>query len=216
MRAELSVGSETEIWETAVMQERSQSLYSPVANPFLQQTHISAWRWARAILLGTVLVPMRVACLAFLFILLWPVVVLSTFGLPAQRVEPTKSWRKNLMKPVLTFLFQVAIFFWGFMVKVKGKKATRDEAHIFVTAPHSTFFDAIACVEAGLPSVVSASQNVQVPIGGKLLLLTDPVLVTREDPDSRKNTRNEILKRVTSGRKWPQILIFPEGIKMVS
>ncbi|XP_003478981.1 lysophosphatidylcholine acyltransferase 2B-like [Cavia porcellus] len=213
MRAELSVDTETEQWETAVAQERSQPLFPPVvANPFLQQMHISAWRWACTILLGTVLVPVRVACLAFLFILLWPMVVLSTFGLPAQQVEPTKHWRKSLRKPVLKFLFQVAIFFAGFIVKVKGKKATRDEAHIFVVAPHSTFFDAIACVVAGLPSVVSASQNVQIPIGGKLLLLTEPILVTREDPISRKNTRNEILKRVTSGRKWPQILIFPEGV----
>lgn len=99
------------------------------------------------------------------------------------------------MQSALKFLFQATFFLAGFLVKVKGKKATRDEAPIFVTAPHSTFFDAIACVVAGLPSVVSASQNALIPVAGKLLLSTQPVLVTREDPNSRKNTKNEILRR---------------------
>ena len=61
---------------------------------------------------------------------------------------------------------------------MKGKKATREEARIFVAAPHSSFFDAVACVVAGLPSVVSASQYVHIPVAGKFLLSTQPVLVT--------------------------------------
>lgn len=196
--------------ESAVSLRTSKSLYSPaVANPFVQQTHISTWRWAYIILMGTVLVPLRATCIAFLFIFLWPVAVLCTIGRSARPNKPAKSWRSKLAQPALKFLFQATFFSAGFLVKVKGKKAPRDEAPIFVTAPHSTFFDAIACVVAGLPSVVSASQNAQIPVAGKFLLSTQPVLVTREDPDSRNTTRNEILKRVTSKRKWPQILIFP-------
>ncbi|XP_041916940.1 lysophosphatidylcholine acyltransferase 2 isoform X2 [Alosa alosa] len=38
-----------------------------------------------------------------------------------------------------------------------------------------------------------------------------PVLVSRKDPDSRKNTIKEIESRSTSGGVWPQVLIFPEG-----
>lgn len=202
-----------QMWEARVAQVRSKSLYPPaVDNPFLQQTRISTWRWACTILLGTVLLPVRVSCIAVLFIFIWPVAALSTANLPTQPARPTKSWQRNLTKPALRFLFQVVFFLAGFLVKVKGRRATRDEAPIFVTAPHSTFFDAIACVVAGLPSVVSASQNIRIPLAGRLLLCTQPVLVTREDPQSRKNTRNEILKRVTSKRKWPQILIFPEGV----
>ncbi|KAB0385572.1 hypothetical protein FD755_000528, partial [Muntiacus reevesi] len=163
------------------------------------------------VLMGTVLVPVRVSCIAFLFIFLWPVAALSTIGRRAQPTKPAKHWRR-LMRPTLKFLFQVTFFLAGFLVKVKGKKATRDEARLFVAAPHSSFFDAIACVVAGLPSVVSASQNVNIPVAGRFLLSTQPVLVTRDDPNSRRTTREEILKRVTSNRKWPQILIFPEGV----
>ena len=56
------------------------------------------------------------------------------------------------------------------MVTVKGKVASPAEAPIFVAAPHSTFFDGIACVVAGLPSMVSRNENAQVPlIGSKYL-----------------------------------------------
>lgn len=44
-----------------------------------------------------------------------------------------------------------------------------------------------------------------------LIQFSQPVLVRREDPDSRINTIKEIQKRSTSGGKWPQIFIFPEG-----
>lgn len=57
-------------------------------------------------------------------------------------------------------------FSMGFVVTVKGKIATPLEAPIFVVAPHSTFFDGIACVAAGLPSIVSRNENVQVPLIG--------------------------------------------------
>lgn len=204
---------EADGWESSRSLLRSRSLYPPaVANPFLQQTHISAWRWASILLLGTVLVPVRVSCMAVLFVFLWPVTMLSTMGHAARRGKPAKSWRRTLVQRPLRFLFQTCFLVLGFLVKVKGKKATRNEAPIFVTAPHSTFFDAIACVVAGLPSVVSASQNARIPVAGKFLLSTQPVLVTREDPNSRKTTRDEILKRVTAEGEWPQIMIFPEGV----
>lgn len=120
--------------------------------------------------------------------------------------------KKKLVKPVLKLMVQLTFFLAGFLAKVKGKKATQDKAPIFITAPHSTFFDSIPCVMAGLPSMLSASQNVQIPLTGKFLLSTQLVLVIREDPNSRKNTKDEILKWVTFGKKWPQILIFPEGV----
>ncbi|XP_038197421.1 lysophosphatidylcholine acyltransferase 2B-like [Arvicola amphibius] len=205
--------TELEVWDSEIAGEVNRSLFPPaVANPFIQPTHLSAWRWARIILLGTVLVPVRVSCIAFLFLFLWPMATLSNINLPTRPTKPMKGWRKHLMKPALRFLFRVTFFFAGFLVKVKGKKATREEAPIFVAAPHSTFFDAIAVVVAGLPSVVAASHNVQIPLAGKCLLSTQPVLVKREDPNSRKSTRNEILTRVLSKMKWPQILIFPEGV----
>ncbi|EDL83970.1 similar to hypothetical protein A330042H22 [Rattus norvegicus] len=205
--------TEVEVWDSRTAQEVNKSLYPPaVTNPFTHHTQLSAWQLACSIFLGTVLVPVRVSCIVFLFLLLWPVALLSTINLPIQPTEPVKSWRKHLIKPVFIFLLRLAFFCAGFLIKVKGKKATREEAPIFVVAPHSTFFDAIAVIVAGLPSVVSDTQHVRIPLVGQCILLTQPVLVRREDPNSRKTTRNEILSRVKSKMKWPQILIFPEGL----
>jgi lysophosphatidylcholine acyltransferase/lyso-PAF acetyltransferase len=61
-------------------------------------------------------------------------------------------------------------FSMGFLVTMKGKVASPLEAPIFVVAPHSTFFDGIACVIAGLPSLVSRNENAPAPlIGSKYL-----------------------------------------------
>lgn len=112
---------------------------------------------------------------------------------------------------VLKCLGHAIIFSMGFIVTVKGKVASALEAPIFVVAPHSSFFDGIACILSGLPSLVSRNENAQLPVFGRLLQTVQPVLVSRVDPDSRKNTINEIIKRATSGGEWPQILVFPEG-----
>lgn len=71
-----------------------------------------------------------------------------------------------LHKKVMTFLGQMYFFGMGFRVVVKGKKASSAEAPILAVAPHSSFFDAIACIEAGLPSTVSRSESMEAPIFG--------------------------------------------------
>ncbi|XP_006831120.1 PREDICTED: lysophosphatidylcholine acyltransferase 2B-like [Chrysochloris asiatica] len=150
--------------------------------------------------------------MVLLSLFIWPMVTLATICRPAKPALPASNWRRKLTQPVLKILLQAMFFSAGFVVKVKGKKARRTEAPILVVAPHTSFFDAIVCVVAGLPSVVTATENTRIRGVGKVLLSTQPVLVTRDDPNSRKNTRNEILRRVASGKKWPQILIFPEGV----
>lgn len=44
-----------------------------------------------------------------------------------------------------------------------------------------------------------------------LTKFTQPVFVSREDPNSRHNTIVEIRRRAATGGKWPQVIIFPEG-----
>ena len=139
------------MWESTVSHGMSMSYPPAVANPFRRQRHLSWWRWACLILTGTVLVLGCESCIAFLFIGLWPVATLSTKGGSAQPANTTTSWGKKQVQPVLKFLFQSTLCLVGFLVKVKGENATRDEALIFVTVPPSTFFDPIACVVAGLP-----------------------------------------------------------------
>uniref|UniRef100_A0A8C9HRI4 Lysophosphatidylcholine acyltransferase 2 n=1 Tax=Piliocolobus tephrosceles TaxID=591936 RepID=A0A8C9HRI4_9PRIM len=183
----------------------------PVPNPFVQQTQIGSARRVQIFLLGIILLPIRVLLIALILLLAWPFAAISTVCCPEKPTHPVTGWRRKITQTALKFLGRAMFFSMGFIVSVKGKIASPLEAPVFVAAPHSTFFDGIACVVAGLPSMVSRNENAQVPLIGRMLRAVQPVLVSRVDPDSRKNTINEIIKRTTSGGEWPQILVFPEG-----
>ncbi|XP_025895597.1 lysophosphatidylcholine acyltransferase 2 isoform X2 [Nothoprocta perdicaria] len=116
-----------------------------------------------------------------------------------------------MIRRALSCLTRTVFFVMGFRVKVKGKIAGPLEAPIFVAAPHSSFFDAIVSALTGMPSMVSRAENLSAPLFGTILSSLQPVSVSRQDPDSRKNTVTEITNRAMSGGQWPQILIFPEG-----
>nr|XP_044617576.1 lysophosphatidylcholine acyltransferase 2 isoform X3 [Equus asinus] len=183
----------------------------PVPNPFVQQTRMGTARRIQIFFLGIILLPIRALLVALILLLAWPFAAISTACCPEKLTHPVTGWRRKITQPVLKFLGRALFFSMGFIVTVKGKVANAVEAPIFVVAPHSTFFDGIACVIAGLPSVVSRNENAQAPLVGRLLRALQPVLVSRVDPDSRKNTINEIIRRATSGGEWPQMLVFPEG-----
>nr|XP_012303354.1 lysophosphatidylcholine acyltransferase 2 isoform X1 [Aotus nancymaae]XP_012303355.1 lysophosphatidylcholine acyltransferase 2 isoform X1 [Aotus nancymaae] len=183
----------------------------PVPNPFVQQTQIGPARRVQIFLLGIILLPIRALLVALILLLAWPFAAISTVCCPEKQTHPVTGWRRKITQTALKFLGRAMFFSMGFIVAVKGKVASPLEAPVFVAAPHSTFFDGIACIVAGLPSMVSRNENAHVPLIGRLLRAVQPVLVSRVDPDSRKNTINEIIKRATSGGEWPQILVFPEG-----
>ncbi|ELK15390.1 Lysophosphatidylcholine acyltransferase 2 [Pteropus alecto] len=183
----------------------------PVPNPFVQQTRMGAAKRIQIFLLGIILLPIRALLVAIILLLAWPFAAVSTACCPEKMTHPVTGWRRTITQRILKFLGHAMFLSMGFIVTVKGRIASPVEAPIFVVAPHSTFFDGIACVVTGLPSIVSRLENVQVPLIGRLLRAVQPVLVSRVDPDSRKNTINEIVRRATSGGEWPQILVFPEG-----
>nr|KAF6410835.1 lysophosphatidylcholine acyltransferase 2 [Rousettus aegyptiacus] len=176
----------------------------PVPNPFVQQTRMGAAKRIQIFLLGMILLPVRAILVAIILLLAWPFAAVSTACCPEKMTHPVTGWRRTIAQRILTFLGHAMFLSMGFTVTVKGRIASPVEAPIFVVAPHSTFFDGIACVVTGLPSIVSRLENVQVPLIGRLLRAVQPVLVSRVDPDSRKNTINEIIRRATSGGEWPQ------------
>lgn len=192
---------------------RQQSLLLPaVFNPFVQDVKLTRREKIKCFLKGIVLVPLRSIFLILVLMVTWPVAALITFKRPLKgEVKPMTGWRRFLCRTVMVFLGRLYFFGLGFRVVIKGRQASSAEAPILAVAPHSTFFDAIVCVVAGLPSTVSRSETLTTPIFGRFLRCTQPVLVSRKDPDSRKNTILEISNRAKSGGRWPQVLIFPEG-----
>ncbi|XP_015495227.1 lysophosphatidylcholine acyltransferase 2 isoform X1 [Parus major] len=160
---------------------------------------------------GIILLPLRVICITFLLLLAWLSASIATFCQPGRGFLPLKGWRRRMIQTALSGLTRTAYLVMGFQVKVKGKVASLPEAPIFVAAPHSSFFDAIICALTGMPSIVTRAENLSTPVFGTILSSLQPVAVSRQDPDSRKNTVAEITRRALSRGQWPQILIFPEG-----
>ncbi|MGH0133597.1 UNVERIFIED_CONTAM: hypothetical protein FKN15_053080 [Acipenser sinensis] len=191
---------------------RQESLFPPaVLNPFVQEVQLTTAVKIRLLLVGSVLVPLRVLCLTVLLVLSWPLAAIATLCGPTKGTrQPIKGWRRCLGHAVVSCAGRAFFFFMGFRVTVKGKRVSSKEAPILAVAPHSSFFDGIVCVIAGLPSTVSRSENLATPVFGRFLRCLQPVLVSRLDPDSRKNTILEIERRATSCGEWPQVPLYLE------
>ncbi|KAG7468322.1 hypothetical protein MATL_G00141720 [Megalops atlanticus] len=192
---------------------RQQSLLLPaVHNPFVHDVKLTKADKIKCALLGALLVPVRSVCLLLILLLMWPIAAIATFLHPLKgAISPMAGWRRFLCQAVMARLGRLFFFFLGFRVVVKGQRVRSVDAPILAVAPHSSYFDAIVCIVAGLPSTVSRTENMATPLFGRFLRCLQPVLVSRLDPDSRKNTILEIESRATSGGRWPQVLIFPEG-----
>ncbi|XP_064527254.1 lysophosphatidylcholine acyltransferase 2 [Pseudopipra pipra] len=191
---------------------RQQSFGPPtVPNPFVHPGRLGAGDKLRSVLQGIILLPLRATCIIFILLLAWLFASIAIFCQRGRGSVPLKGWRRRMIRTTLSGLTRTAFFIMGFQVKVKGKVASLPEAPIFVAAPHSSFFDAIVCALTGMPSIVSRAENLSTPVFGTILSSLQPVAVSRQDPDSRKNTVAEITKRALSRGQWPQILIFPEG-----
>ncbi|NWU91548.1 PCAT2 acyltransferase, partial [Upupa epops] len=159
----------------------------------------------QTVLQGIVLLPLRVICIAFIVLVAWLVASIATCCHPGRGSVPLKGWRRRMIQTALSSLTRTLFFVMGFQVKVKGKIASLSEAPIFVAAPHSSFFDAIVSALTGMPSIVSRAENLSTPVFGTILSSLQPVSVSRQDPDSRKNTVTEITKRALSQGQWPQV-----------
>uniref|UniRef100_A0A8C4R5R8 Lysophosphatidylcholine acyltransferase 1 n=1 Tax=Eptatretus burgeri TaxID=7764 RepID=A0A8C4R5R8_EPTBU len=104
-------------------------------------------------------------------------------------------------------LWFVAGFHW---ICVKGSPAPPQRAPIHTIAPHSTYFDAIP-VTMTMASIVAKSESQHIPLWGTLIKYVQPVFVSRDDPNSRRNTVEEIKRRADTKGDWPTVMIFPEG-----
>jgi len=159
------------------------------------------------------LLPIRLLIALICLILTTSVALLSLYGLTEEDIEekPFSGWRlrcRQVVSRILRFTFFCCGFHW---IQTKGEQASPEEAPILVVASHSSFFDSLAVIVMGGPSVVAKEETSSIPFWGSLIRCTQPVLVKRNDPNSRQTTINLIEKRSSPGSGWQQVFIFPEG-----
>jgi len=159
------------------------------------------------------LLPIRLLISLIFLTLATSVGLLSLCGLTEEEIEnkPFSGWRLNCRKVVsriLRFTYFCCGFHW---IKTSGSQAEPEEAPILVVGSHSSFFDALAVIVMGGPSVVAKEETSHIPFWGSLIKCTQPVLVKRNDPNSRQGVINMIKERTGPGSGWQQVFIFPEG-----
>ncbi|KAJ8302798.1 hypothetical protein KUTeg_019194 [Tegillarca granosa] len=193
---------------------RQRSLVSPeIQNPFTHQLNLSNLDFLKIAIFSFTLVPLRLILIGLCLVCGFLLAKVSLVFRPEEdKDRPLTGWRKSVTGPLM-FLGRAIGFFSGFHnIKVKGIAENAEVAPMLIVAPHSSFFDAFVIFYCtSLPSIVSRKQNAQIPLIGTLMDFTQPVYVSREDPNSRINTIKEIQRRAQSGGQWPQIIIFPEG-----
>lgn len=184
----------------------------PVKNPFVHRLNLGTVDVIKIGLMSFTIAPIRVFIAGILLILAWSLAAVSLlFQNKEERQKPLIGWR-NVLRPLIVILCRAVFFAGGFhWISVKGTRARTEEAPIIALAPHSSYFDALPVVYLDLTTVVAKSEAELVPFFGKLIQFTQPVFVSREDPNSRINTIKEIKKRAHSKGAWPQVVIFPEG-----
>ncbi|KAJ3585306.1 hypothetical protein NHX12_014027, partial [Muraenolepis orangiensis] len=182
-------------------------------HPFIHAVRLTTAQRVKGIILGSVLFPVRMALALLFFMLMWPSALLRSAGLSQEaRLRPIRGWRRWLPHALVWSLTRLIFYCMGFFwIKVKGRRADLKEAAVLVVAPHSSFFDMIVFAPTQLATVVSRSENRSLPVIGALLEFNQSVVVSRKDPESRKNAVAMIKERLTSDGCWPQMLMFPEG-----
>jgi 1-acyl-sn-glycerol-3-phosphate acyltransferase len=183
------------------------------SNPFVHTLDLPLIQKVKILLFGVTLLPIRL-CFALICLTLTSLLAyIGLYGLSIEDINRTSftGWRLYCRK-VICGILRIMFFVCGFhYVKVIGKQASPSEARILCVAPHSSFFDALAVIMMDAPSVVAKADTSSIPFWGSLIKLTQPVLVHRNDPNSRQNTIKHIKERSCSENDWQQVLIYPEG-----
>lgn len=181
-------------------------------HPFVHELKLSFLDKLQVAIMSVTLAPIRLILIVLFLLMAWPIAAIAiAFRSEEDKLKPVTGWRL-LLRPVVLFLCRSVFFVGGFYwVKMKGKQASPKEAPIVLVAPHSSYIDALPVVFLGLTSVVAKASTQHIMLFGTLTEFSQPVLVKREDPNSRINTIKEIQRRGQSGGQWPQIIIFPEG-----
>ncbi|XP_055890931.1 lysophosphatidylcholine acyltransferase 2-like isoform X1 [Biomphalaria glabrata] len=193
---------------------RQKSLSTPeVLNPFVHKLNLSLRDKIQIAIMSVTIAPIRLVLVLLLLLLAWPFAALAVaFRSEEDKLKPITGWRLFMNWP-LVYIGRAIIVAAGFVVwPIKGNRAPPSQAPVLVAAPHSGIFDIILYfLVIPMSSPVSRNENGNIPIFGTLTKFSQPVLVKREDPNSRINTIKEIQRRAQSGGRWPQIIIFPEG-----
>lgn len=178
-------------------------------NPFYNASEFSgAYEILKTVLMSPVAV-VRVLVFVTTLILGYLITKLALYKAENVLTKPFPKWRRSLMLPVRLFA-RVNLFACGFQwVHMKGRPAPRHEAPILVSN-HVTFADGLYLFFRHLPVIVTATENLDLPIAGAIIKAMQAIAVDRISRESRHHASGAI-KRKAMCNDWSHIMIFPEA-----
>nr|CAB3263476.1 lysophosphatidylcholine acyltransferase 2-like [Phallusia mammillata] len=190
---------------------RQKSFMEPSVNPFVHRIHLTATQKLKVAILSVTFVPIKLILITVSFFITWLYGVLTTIGVKIGAKEPFGPVRLAVVNAIYYF-GRMTLFLGGLRYKIRGTRSNSTEAPILVVAPHTSMFDIFAYFASHPPpSTLSRSENHDIPFIGTLMKCLQPILVSRKDSNSRRNTIEEMIRRTSSPHLWPQLLLFPEG-----
>lgn len=178
-----------------------------INDPFRVRLSFTPLDIVKMVVIFLFLVPIRVVVALSALIMAWAV---SCIGLvDIDQTAPVSGWRKPLQK-ISCFFGRVCCRCCGFSVTMTGVRVSKKVAPVLVTAPHSSFFDALAIFWTE-SFIVNREENKDLLLIGKCVQFAQAIFVSRESKESREACKDEIKRRVNSSDDWGQFMIFPEG-----
>ncbi|XP_043240086.1 uncharacterized protein LOC122390822 isoform X1 [Amphibalanus amphitrite] len=175
----------------------------------IQRRAHSNGQWPQAALMTVFVLSFRIMGVCLCVLIGWMFACIGLYGMTEEeRNQPLRGWRRRL-RVVLLLCTRTVFFSAGFpWVTVRGRRASARDAPIIAVAPHSSYFDVLPVIVMAAPSVVAKIETSRAAMFGKLIDYTQPVYVSREDPNSRQNTIREIQRRAHSNGQWPQVYSY--------
>lgn len=178
-------------------------------NPFRNDSGIeNSYEVIKSVLLLPLLL-VRIVLFVTSLLLGYCTTKLALLGAKEVLTKPFPQWRRVLLLPV-RLCARINLFACGFQwIHIVGRPAPRHEAPILVSN-HITFADPMFIFFRHLPVIVTAQENLTLPLAGSIMKAMQVISVNRFSQVSRRNAAGEI-KRKAMCNEWSHVMIFPEA-----
>ncbi|KAI1285402.1 Lysophosphatidylcholine acyltransferase 1 [Halotydeus destructor] len=181
------------------------------ANPFVVKNKWTFLNYLKITLMACFIFPIR--CLLILLITL--VFLILTHVLYYWKTYIHRPTDYNSVRPKYLYLpikmlrlMSIVCGIWKIKYEDKSNKTDPTKPAILIVVPHSALWDLMAVGMIGEPIYVARHQASTSWFIGKLVKLSNPILVKRDDIGSRQDTLKEIADRAKNGET---VLLLPEG-----
>ncbi|CAL4203919.1 unnamed protein product, partial [Meganyctiphanes norvegica] len=145
---------------------------SQILNPFIHRPELNTtYDKLKLVVMSVLVVPFRVLGICICLLVCYAFAFTGLYGLSREdyNAKPLSGWRRKI-RWYMGLCGRWMMFCYAFQwMKIKGRRASRDEAPILVAGPHSTFFDCNAVFWSGVPCLVNRIENLQLPFFGRKL-----------------------------------------------